>query len=96
MLKTCLPFGAIGKRPVSPSRRKIGRAHDDLHTGLDYIDEVARILVDAAMHYDDPNFRLSESRLWFLAHAVEEAAGGARAAARQLPGSPYNLDESGD
>jgi hypothetical protein len=48
------------------------------------------------MHYDDPNFRLSESRLWFLAHAVEEAAGRARATARQLPGSPYNLDESGD
>jgi hypothetical protein len=49
--------------------------HDEIHIGLDYIDEVARILVDAAMHHDDPDLRLSESRLWFLAHAVEEASG---------------------
>ena len=54
--------------------------HDEIHIGLDYIDEVARILVDAAMHHDDPDLRLSESRLWFLAHAVEEASGRARAA----------------
>ena len=63
-------------------------AHDEIHMGLDYIDEVARILVDAAMNYDtvDP---MSESRLYFLANALEEASKRAREAARQLPGSPY-------
>jgi hypothetical protein len=29
-----------------------GISHDELHTRLDYIDEVARILVDAALNYN--------------------------------------------
>ena len=67
-------------------------AHDEIHIGLDYIDEVARILVDAALNYDtvDP---MTESRLYFLANVLEEASKRAREAARQLPGSPYNFAE---
>ena len=57
--------------PASPkattaaiSWRELTRAHDDLHTGLDYIDEVASIIVDAAMNDET----LDSKRLFFLAH----------------------------
>jgi hypothetical protein len=66
--------------------------HDEVHIGLDHLDEVARILEDYAMNYDSCA-PLTESRLFFLVHAIEEASGRAPTAARQLPGSPYNLGD---
>jgi hypothetical protein len=67
--------------------------HDEIHTGLDYLDEVARILEEYALNYGTYE-ALTQSRLYFLTHALEEASGRARAAARQLPDSPYNLSEA--
>ncbi len=82
--------------PASPkattaaiSERELTRAHDDLHTGLDYIDEVARIIVDAAMNDET----LDSKRLFFLAHSIESASTTARAAARRIPGSPYAMTD---
>ena len=69
---------------------RIINPHDEIHTMLDYIDEVARMLADAALNYDTVP-PMTESRLYFLAHSLEEASKRAREADCQLPGSPYNL-----
>ena len=59
-------------------------AHDEIHTGLDYIDEVARMLVGHAMHHDDPEWRLSESRPYRSWHTQSRKRRDARV---RLPGS---------
>ena len=75
--------------------QRLTRAHDELHTGLDYIDEVARILAEAALNYNTLE-AMSDSRLYFLANALEEASKRACEAARQIPGSPYVRTNSSD
>lgn len=67
-------------------------ARRELHIGLDYIDEVGRILADYALEGGEM-VQLSQSRLFFLVNALEEASGHARAAARRLPDSPYAIQE---